>query len=224
MANTRKQTEDFIIDYIDKIAPGGENKKIYSDMFSKMNDQKFHEFMLNLKNKVTRLAIIKPNFPEVRIKLEDLFKVGDSLGYNFFKRIWVPAQGGNRAYLTPIPYLVVDLPLRRQAQLLSKKISIPKDNNTVDDFTGQPTGDSKGSKVSYPEAQVLMAMGLKTSLTELLKYRGGDEKGFNAMNNSIDKTGTVNLAEIERYTSGVTSIHTLKALLNAMMLKNTLEG
>ena len=38
----------FILKYIDKIAPGGENKKIYEDLFSKMSDTDFDKFMKDL--------------------------------------------------------------------------------------------------------------------------------------------------------------------------------
>jgi hypothetical protein len=117
---------------------------------------------------------------------------------------------------------VVDLVLRRQAQLLVKKISIPEDNKSVDDFTGQPTGKSKGSKISYPETQILAALNLDNNLTELLKFRGGDVKGFDAMNNSISKTGGVSLASIEKLGTRVKSTETLHTLLTCMHIGNTL--
>ena len=42
-------------------------------------------------------------------------------------------------FLTKKKYLI-DLPLRRQIQILKKKMSIAVDNKHVDELTGQPSG------------------------------------------------------------------------------------
>jgi predicted CopG family antitoxin len=220
--SNRKAAEDFIISYIDKLLPGSENVDIYRKLFKNMTDEQFSDFMLKLENKENRLAIIAPNFGKSKLNVERNLKIADELGHNFFQRIWIDGVGERPKYLTPIPYMVIDLPLRRQAQLLIKKISIPDDNKTVDNLTGQPTGSSKGSKISYPEIQVLAAMNLDNSLLELLKFRGGDTKGFIAMNKMISIRGGVSLTAIERFAGGVESTKTLKSLLTGMHLSNTL--
>lgn len=220
--SNRAKTEQFITTYIDKIAPGGENKKLYLDMFSAMSDEQFTAFIDGLKTGKTNLCVISPNFSKNKIDIKRNLDIAKELGHNFFQRIWIPAKGSIPSYLTPIPYLVVDLPLRRQAQILEKKISIPEDNNSVDNFTGQPTGKSKGSRMSYPETQVLASLNLKHSLVEFLKYRGGDDKGFNAMNTMIARTGGVKMSAIQAYSGEVKSTVTLRTMLTCMHLRNTL--
>lgn len=220
--SNRKEAQDFILLYIDKLVPGGENKQLYQNLFESMSDEEFDTFMMDLESGKINLCITAPNFGKNRLETDRNLEIAKELNHKFFQRIWVPAENGNPAYLTPIPYLVVDLPIRRQAQVLSKKISIPEDNNSVDDFTGQPTGKSKGSKISYPETQVLAAIGLNEGLTEFLKFRGGDEKGFNAMNTMIDRTGSVSITAIEKYSSGVKSTHTLRTFLTCLHLRNNL--
>jgi hypothetical protein len=116
----------------------------------------------------------------------------------------------------------MDLPVRRASQLLIKKISVPDDSRTVDALTGQPTGESKGAKLSYPELQVCAAMGLDNSMVELMKYRGGDNKGLIAFNAMLSRYGRVNLKSVEPYASGVESTKTLKTFLTSMMLRSTL--
>lgn len=222
MAKNRKPAETFILEYIEKIMPGSENTQIYKDMFATMTDEQFEEFITNIKEGKSNLAITAPNNHKFSLNLDRNFKIADELGHNFFQRIWIHSDGQRPTYLTPVPYMVVKLPLRRQAQLLVKKISIPEDNKSVDDLTGQPTGKSKGSKISYPEAQVLAALGLDSSLNELMKYRGGDLKGFDAMNRLIARNGEVQLDALEPYASGVESTKTLKTILTAMHLKSTL--
>lgn len=224
MTPQRKQTQEYIISFISDIAPGGENKTIYENLFAGMSDKQFDDFMVAIDKDENRLALIIPNFGKTGVTTKNNFKIAEKMGHEFFQRIWISPDPGSDepVYLTPVKYLVVDLPLRRQAQLLVKKISIPEDNKTVDDFTGQPTGRSKGSRISFPETNVMAAMGLDKSLTEWLKYRGGDTKGFNAMNNAINKTGGVSLKSIEHLAGGVESTKTFKTYLTGMHLSTTL--
>lgn len=222
MPGLRAPAQEHILKYVDRIDPSGHNRTLYEAKFAAMDDVAFERFIDNLEAGHERLALVAPNFSEVKLDVERNFGIADELGHNFFQRVWMPSVNGVPKYLTPIPYLVVDLPVRRQAQLLEKKISIPQDNNTVDDFTGQVTGASKGSKISYPEVQVLMAMGLEESATEMLKVRGGDEGAFNAMNTMISRSGGVSQKAIQPYATGVQSKAALHTLLTCMMLSDTL--
>jgi len=221
--SNRAAAQAFILKYINKILPGSENTSIYESLFASMDDKAFVEFMDDLETGKKTLAIIAPNFGKQSLSTERNLAIAKEIGHQFFQRIWIEGDEDTPTYLTPIPYLVIDLPLRRQAQLLVKKISIPEDNKSVDDFTGQPTGKSKGARVSYPEVQVLAAMGLDNSLVELLKYRGGDVKGFDAMNDAISKQGGVSMKAIEKFTSGVESTRILKSYLTSMHIRSTLN-
>lgn len=221
MAKNRQKAQELCLEYIDRIMPGGENRQIYEQLFESMDDDQFEQFIDKLRDGRQTLSVFAPNFGKSKMDVKRNFQIAKDLGHSFFQQVWVPAKNGDRAYLTPVPYLVVYLPIRRQAQLLTKKISIPEDNASVDMYTGQPTGKSKGSKISYPEVQVLAAMGLDKSLVELLKYRGGDERGFDAYNAVIDRTGGVSQAQIEPFASGVKATETLKYFLLGMGLRPT---
>jgi hypothetical protein len=189
-----------------------------------MADKQFHEFMMGIKDGSKRLAIIAPNLSEHKLSIERNLALAKKLGHKFFRRVWIDKGDGTPPFLSPIPYLIIDLPLRRQAQLLVKKISIPEDNRSIDDYSGQPTGKSKGSKISYPETQIMAALNLDASLKEMLKFRGGDVKGFNAMNTMIAKTGGVSLKQIEALGTRVKSTETLSTLFTCMHLENTLAS
>jgi hypothetical protein len=221
MPGLRQESEAYILHWIERIAPGSQNKKLYQDKFAAMSDEEYDKMIEGIEKDQVYLAVIAPNFSDARLTVQNNFEVADELGHNFFQRVLVPARNGMPAYRTPIPYLIMDLPVRRQAQLLEKKISIPENNNAVDDLTGQPTGPSKGSKISYPETQVLAAMGLEQCLLEFLKYRGGDEKGFNAMNTMIARTGGVSMKAIAPFAGGVKATTTLKNYLMGMHLRPT---
>jgi len=222
MAGNRKATEEYILTWLQKITNDDSNVEIYKNFFKTMSDKDFFNYMTDIEKGTKFLTITAPVFNKTALSVERNIKLGKELGHNFFQKIWIGAKEGMPAYLTPIPYLVIDLPIRRASQLLTKKISTPEHNKTVDVLSGQPTSASKGSKISYPEIQVLAAMGLDESIVELIKYRGGDNKGFSAMNAMISKLGSTNMKTLSGYASGVESTKTLKTFLVGMMLKNNL--
>lgn len=226
MAGNRKAAEKIILDGIAELLPSKEkvspNQQLYIDLFAGMSDKAFDDFMVALETGLSRLAIVAPNLVEPALSVARNLEIADRWGHNFFERIWIDAGNELPPYLSNDPYLIFEVVLRRQAQLLVKKMSVPTDNKSIDDRTGQPTGKSKGSRISYPETQVLAALGLDDCATELLKYRGGDVKGGDAMDDAISKTGGVNLKSIEALGTTVESTNTLSALLTGMHLSNTL--
>lgn len=218
----RKETEKFILEHLDSLAPGSITASLYAERFKSMSDEDFEAFITRLENGSEFLVVHAPNFSKSGISVEKNLILGKKLGYEFFQRIWIGEKPNEPAYLTPVKYLVLDLPLRRASQLLIKKIRIPLHNKTIDTLTGQPTGDSKGAKISYPELQVLASMGLDNSVVELIKFRGGDIKGHNAMNAMINRYGRTNLKTLENFSSGVESTKTLQTFLTGMHLKSNL--
>lgn len=221
MAGNRRAAEAVILEMIEKLLPGSPNTGYYRDLFARMDDRAFDKFMTDLESGEVQLAIIAPNMGDHKLTVERNFALGEEWGHKFYERIWFTSPDGTR-YLSPLKYPIVELTLRRQAQLQEKKVSIPQDNSSVDILTGQPTGKSKGSKISFPEIQVLSALGLDESLEEFLKCRGGDLLSFNAMNDSISKTGGVDLRQIEKLGGKVQSTETLHAYLVGMHIANTL--
>ncbi len=220
--SNRSGAEKFIISYISKLTPNTNNAKIYSKIFSTMSDKDFDQFMKDLESEKKFLVVIMPNFSENSLDVERNLQIADELKHKFFQRIWIEGKDDMPTYLTPNEYLVVDLPVRRASQLLIKKISVPKHNRVIDSLTGQPTGESKGAKISYPELQVCAAMGLENSMVELMKYRGGDARGGAALNGMIAKFGRANQATLSQYASGVESTVTVKTFMSAAHIKSTL--
>lgn len=216
----RKEATELILNYVEKILPGGGNKEIYEELFAKMSDSKFKEFMEKLRGGDETLFLISPNMGKAKLNTLRNVKLAKQLGHEMFQRIWLTDPATGTKYLSPIKYLVIDLPVRRPAQTLSKKISIPKDNSRVDELTGQTAADRAGG-ISFPELQTLHAQGLDVSVTELIKYRGGDEEALRLMNDQILKTGDVDLDTIN-VNSRAKSTDTLSILLKAMHLENNL--
>ena len=220
--SNRAAAEKFILKWIHELAPKGDNATFYKERFDKMSDKDFEAFISRLESGEEFLVLIAPNFSNSGLSVERNFKIAKQLGHEFFQQLWIGKQGDQPAYLTPVKYLVVDLPVRRASQLLIKKIRTPEHNKTVDIITGQPTGDSKGAKISYPEVQNLAAMGLDNCVLELMKYRGGDLKGHNTLNAMISRYGNASQATLKNFSSGVESTRTLKTFLTSCHLRSTL--
>lgn len=225
MAGNRKAAEAVVFEGIEALMPGSDNKRIYEELFASMDDEQFEEWIAAFEGSPNLLPIIAPNMPAKgtsRLSVKRNLELAEKWGVKLFERIWQTNDDGTR-YLSTLEYMVVPLPLRRQAQILEKKISIPEDNNTVDDLTGQAAGSSKGSKVSFPQIQILASHGLDKTLLEMLKMRGGDTKAFNAMNAEISKTGSVSIDNIAKLGTEVKSTTTLNTFLTCMHLGNTLS-
>lgn len=221
--SNRKAASDFILKYIDKLLPGSQNRARYEALFAGMSDKQFDDFMKQIESGEVQLSIMAPNLDKTRLNLQRNLKISDELGHNFFQKLKLTDPTTGMTYLTPIKYMVVDLPVRRQVQLLQKKVTIPENNKHVDEMSGQSTGSSKGSKISFPELQVLFAQNLDSTITELIKFRGGDTDGFNAMNRAIYETGGVSIDNLSKTGTKVKSVTTLSTLLKAMHLDNTLD-
>lgn len=222
MNKNRTAAEAEVYRCLEDILPGSENPKIYADIFRVMSDEDFDKWINQLISGETALAIIAPDKTGPQLSVERNLDIGEKWGHEFYERVWMDPQNGAPAFLSNDKYLVVDFPLKRQAQFLVKKISIPEDNRSIDNLTGQPTGKSKGSKISWPEAQIMAALGgFDNTIVEFIKYRGGDLQGFNAMNHSIHTTGGVSLSSISTLGTKVKSVQSLSTLLTSMHLSNT---
>ena len=221
--NNRKLTETYILDSIQSLTPQStENRKLYENRFKGMTDEAFKRFMERLASNQEILMIVLPNHQEGGLSIENNLKIGDKIGHDFFTRVMVVGKDGLPDHLTPIKFMVIDLPVRRFSQTLDKKIRVPKNAKVIDSLTGQVTGDSKGAAITGPEVHILSAMGLEAPLIEALKYRGGDRQGRTAFNGLMSRYGTATLGTLDKYQGGVESTASLRTYLTAAMMRNNL--
>lgn len=222
-SSKRKQVEQLILTYIKKLVTGDDNYNLYVNLFKNMTDAEFHQFMLDLKEDKTRLQVIIPTGDEKnKVSVDNNFKLAKELGYNFFQRLVFPATDDEVGFTTPVKHIIYKLPIRAVTQSLTKKISLPDSNIRRDALTGQVTGDDKSAKLTLPEIQVLIGLGLDKSIEELLKHRGGDLGAENALIKSLVTFGDVSQSQIADYGTGVKSTETLKSLLLGMHINSTL--
>ena len=218
----RKTAEAYILKFVDKIAIGGQNKTLYINLFKSMSDKEFNTFMENLRDDKQTLSVICPNGGDVKISVENNFKVAKEVGHEFFQHLTITGDRDLPPYKTPNKYFVLKLPVKRASQLLSKKISIPKDNKSIDLSTGAPTGKSAAAKITNPEIQLLVGMGLENSVKELLSARSSDPGKRNALNNLLYKTGQATQRDVDEYSTGNVASNTLNKMWNASHIRSSI--
>lgn len=220
MGNREKATQH-LLKYVGKIEPSGYSKDYWKKRLERLSDREFDQFIKRLESGEEIIHVISPNLAKERVTVQNNLEVAKELGHKFFQRLWLTDPHTGTTYLTPVEYLIIDLPMRRQAQTLVKKISIRDDDVRTDELTGQPAG-SGGSKISFPQLQSLYARGGDKSIEELIKYRGGDEKAYRALSQSLIKSGGASLRALEPLTGKTRSTQMFGVLLKAMHVDSNL--
>lgn len=160
-----------------------ESVKEVEALLNALSDKEFDVYMQKLRDGNEILPYIKPNLSKSKMSLKSNLAIAKKVGLELFERLWLTDPETDEVYLTPIRYLILKMPIRRQQQHLHKKVSIPSTNSAVDDLTGQVTGPSASSRLSYPEMQVLYSQNLRHCIAELFTFRGGNVP----MNNALER-------------------------------------
>lgn len=220
----RKKAEAAAIQALNMVDKSGRSAKEFERLLKDLSDEQFIELINAIEERKYYVPIILDNLTNHGVTIENNLAVAEKLGYNFFQRLKVTDEATGQAYLTPLPYLVVHLPVRRQIQTLENKVSIPEDNKHIDEMTDQPTGVSKGSSLSFPEILVIYSQGNERGIVEFIKYRGGDLKGMRAMENMLVQTGHASMDQLDTMGTEVKSTQTLSILMKGMHLDNNFSG
>lgn len=213
----RKEIEGIILTYVDKIDPSGLNTNMYKEIFKTLDDQGLKKLIEK------RIMIYAPNNSPVQIDSNRNIKIAKELGHDFYQQLWLTDPKTGACSLTQYEHMVIELPVRRQSQMIDKKISIAEHNRTIDKLTGQPTGDSKGSSFSFPQTYVMFAKGYDATLKELMRVRGGDSKAAQVIDRQIRQTGHSSQEFEGSAKTRVKSTKTLGAIFTAMHLGNSLK-
>lgn len=222
MAN-RKKVEEWVLSVIRQIDPSGINEKIYRErVFGPMTDKDFDQYIQDLKSGKRFSVIYAPNYGPVKLSLERNIKIGEKMGHSFWERIWIEGKPDTPTHLTPVPAFVILTRARRQAQLVTKGVSVPKNMRTINVLTGQPTGESQSAKISMPELQLCASAGMLKAMEELMKWRGGDVRGGAALHGMLVRYGKASLGSLRPFASGVESTNYINALFTAAMIGTNL--
>lgn len=219
----RKKATELAVQLIKDILPKTDNDKLTRERLERLTDKEFEELMIKFKNGEDYLQIFTPiGVDDARLDMDNLHDVSKKYNIPFYYRIWMPSEDGSWE-LSNKKSMVLYLPIRVQQQLVEKKAAIPKNNRHIDANTWQATGkESKGARISYPEVNALLSMGLNKTVEEMMHFRGGSEKGMRLLEQSISQQGFAKADSLKPYTGEVGANLMLHSYLTAMMLRSTL--
>ncbi len=217
MSQRRIDAEAYIIKLMNDIDKTGANADYYAAKFDKMSTTEFDKYMKALRDGGTQLYSIMPN-STAKITTNSAIALAKKRKVTLFSRIWYNDLQTGRRFLSKYPVLVLPLPVRRVSQYLFHKLSLPDSDKKVNPITGQVIAGDKGAALSNVETQMLASKGLKTSIVELLKLRGGDVRGYYSMKQLIETTGSASFNDID-LTNKPRSVVTTGRYLHGMMIE-----
>ena len=197
----RKKATDYAVKLVQAMLPKSDNGERTRKRLEALSDKEFEELMVKFQNEEDYLQLITPvGEDDYRLDIDNLQNVADKYKINFYHKIWMYSDDGSRE-LSNKKSMVLHLPVRIQ----------------------QATGsESKGGRISYPEVNNLLSMGLIKTAEEMMHFRGGSENGNRLLEQSIVKMGQASANALKPYTGQVGANKMLHSYLTAMMLKSTL--
>lgn len=211
---SRKEMENELFTFIEEISDKS-NSDRYRKVFKEMNDTEFNIFVDKVEAGKINLAVVQPTGIKNTVTVEKTLAVAEKYNIKLLDKV---VFKDDAPYVPNLEMSILRLPNKRTVQTLASKIGVPEDNKTIDTVTGQVTGKSSSSKITLPEAQLLDSLGLKDSLIELMKIRGGDQGALRTYNAMLENQGSANQEIINRYGTGVVSSKVLEAMFNSMLL------
>ncbi len=191
------------------------NIELFTRKIDSMSDKELDEFIDKLEAREFVMPVTIPNGSnamdyENNLALIEKHKIG------FHKRVKIWRDGV--ATMSPIPRLIMEVPLKKPIQLLEKKRSIPIDQSNKNILTQQVTGSSKSMSITSPEIPLMAANGQVLSIKEGIKYRGGDVNAEIVLEKLADMGMDIDQNVLERYSSGPEVNNTVKQILLSMHL------
>ena len=219
MSKDRKKAESFILKYIQKIDPSGNNKKIYEELFASLNDKEFEELREAIRSGEASLTIFAPErHKEIRLDADRNRKILKELGVDIYQRITI--KEGDNEYSPTTKFQVLDMPVRLAAQHIMKNFTAHKSTRVRNTITGQVAGESASGELSNMESQILKSIGIDKGLRELLGIRGGDVGASNAFKGILMKQGRISERDIQPFITKTQVGKTVKAYLRAMHIES----
>lgn len=212
----RKKAEADVIAIMSEVDKSGKNAELLKNSFKTMSDATFVALLEN------GVPVYAPVGGPTKIDYKRNIKIASKLGLNLEQRLWITNPKTGLTQRTRYPHVILKLPYRRQTQMIDKKLSVAKHDKIRDKLTGQVTGPSKASGVSFPEAYVMFSSGYDVSLEEFLHGRGGNDKLQRAFYQSLRNTGKgrIRLPGVEN--TAAKSTRTQSAIFKAIHIGNNI--
>lgn len=190
MTPKRKKVQEYILNHIKKIdqTKTNDNYNRYKELFDKMSDKDFDDYMHRLKNGDENIYYINCTMRD-NVDVTTLINYAKEVGVKLFEKVKLWDNVTNTQYLTPNEAMILQLPVRRVSQFIDHKLSVPEGDSKIDLLSGQVVKPDQAASLSQIETQTLYTRGLENTIIELIKYRGGDVVAFGEYKRELEETG-----------------------------------
>lgn len=205
------KSQQYLLDFVKNVG-GQTNHTIYKTLIDGM-DKKTYRNWVETYIRNGRIHLMVPHEEVSRYTVSKSLSLLKQLGGTVFAPLQITDEDGTTE--TPVDFYVIDLPVRIPTQTVDKGAAV-SESKAVNPMTGQM---NSASKLTSPETGLLFGLGLKETLKEMIKVRGGDQGMQTALNTMLSKTGSVSMEDIERFSSGRTSTETLDMYFKGIHIK-----
>lgn len=217
----RTEVENYVYKIMNSLDPSKHNYNLYKEMFAKMDDKMFNQWMCDIRDKKTKLYVTVANM-EIFLNINDVLDTAKLINLELEEQIKVWDNALGRYYTTPYKYTILKVPVRRLKQYLLSKMSVPDSDKRINPSTGQVVKPDAAASVSMTEAQTLASKGFYQMLTEFLTVRGGNVEAYASYKAALENLGSVSLKELNLDNTTVRSVKVARAYMEAMHLENNL--
>ena len=221
MTPKRKKVQDRILSVVKDIDSTGTNTEYYTQLFAKLSDKDFDDYMKRIRDGEDVLVYYAPNMM-CHNDINKLIALTHKYDVKLFERLRLYSVATNTYYYTPRKFLILQLPIRRFSQFVDHKLSVAEGDKRIDMLSGQVVKPDQASKISQIEVQTLFARGLKSTIREVTKFRGGDVVAFGEFKRELEEHGSATIAQDTG--SVVRSAVTLDVLYSGMHIEANASG
>ena len=199
----------YITDTFSKISPN--TVSIYTNKFKNMTDEEVKKYILNndirlyVKDDDVKQKDVDELVKKMGVVLEE------KLELNFIKKGLISKEKA----------LIIPVQLRRLQQLATKESASNLESN-VRDRTNQATRESKTAQLTDTEVAQMAALGLDSTLTELLSPRSDNAELKQEMNIMLKDNLTFKLADLPKNIKGKSTVNYLDKLYKCINLATDL--
>lgn len=215
--NKKKAIKWFIEEIVAELAEGNSNIQMYRDVFDSMTEKEMDKLAQRCKDRTLVLPYYCPNLHE-DVKINDIFKVADSIGLEFFKHLIMTDTVSGVRYKSKYPYMILRSVVRRQSNHMVFAKSVHGDGVGTDAITGQVLTADKTSKLTLPEVAGLTLAGNEEVVYEYINVRGGNVEALNQMKQRLLNDGEYTLKEAKALNTLPESVLAFKYYLAGMHL------
>lgn len=206
-----------------ELFPGTGNAELFKKDLDRLSNADFAALMKSFGEGTQTPSAILPNLTDYVLTVDHLKAIAKKWNVELFHRLVMTDSDTGREMITPLKYMVIKVHVTRLSQMQETKMSIPEDNLSTDELTGQVTGDSKGSRLSFPEIGVLHAREHDKAILEAISVRGGDDAANRQLEYDIMTTGRGSLSRALDAGKGTSSTRNMATFFRAVHFETTLD-